>query len=122
MLIRDIKKSNYFDAVDETVLSELIHPKNDGVKLGFSIAHAVLKPGKSSLPHVLNESVEVYYILDGSGEMHIGLEMETVVSGQAIYIPPKKNQWIKNIGNGNLKFLCIVSPPWREDDEELCTK
>jgi len=122
MLIRDIKKSNYFDAVDETVLSELLHPKNEGVKLDFSIAHAVLKPGKSSLPHVLRESVEVYYILEGIGEMHIDLEMETVESGQAVYIPPKKSQWIKNIGSGDLKLLCIVSPPWKEDDEELCTK
>jgi mannose-6-phosphate isomerase-like protein (cupin superfamily) len=122
MLIRDIKKSNYFDAVDETVLSELLHPKNEGVKLDFSIAHAVLKPGKSSLPHVLKESVEVYYILEGIGEMHIDLEMETVESGQAVYIPTKKSQWIKNIGSGDLKLLCIVSPPWKEDDEELCTK
>jgi len=120
MLIRDIKKSNYFDAVDETVLSELLHPKNEGVKLDFSIAHAVLKPGKSSLPHVLRESVEVYYILEGSGEMHIDLEMETVEPGQAVYIPPEKIQWIKNTGNEDLKFLCIVSPPWKDDDEKLC--
>lgn len=119
MLIRDIKKSNYFDAVDETVLSELLHPKNDGVKLDFSIAHAILKPGKSSLPHFLKESVEVYYILEGSGQIHIDLEMETVESGQAVYIPPKKSQWIKNIGSEDLKFLCIVSPPWKETDEEL---
>lgn len=122
MLIRDIKKSNYFDAVDETVLSELLHPKNDGVNLDFSIAHAVLKPGKSSLPHVLKESVEVYYILEGNGQLHIDLEMGTLESGQAVYIPPKKIQWIKNTGSEDLKFLCIVSPPWREDDEELCTE
>lgn len=119
MLIKDIKSSNYFDAVDETFLSELLHPKNDGVKLDFSIAHAVLKPGKSSLPHVLNESVEVYYILEGHGQMHIDHEVEAVESGQAVYIPPKKNQWIKNTGDDDLKFLCIVSPPWRESDEEL---
>jgi len=122
MLIRDIKKSNYFDAVDETVLSELLHPKNDGVKLNFSVAHAVLKPGKSSLPHILKKSVEVYYILEGIGEIHIGQEMETVKTGQAIYIPPKNSQWIKNTGNKDLKFLCIVSPPWNEDDEELCNE
>ena len=121
MLIRDIKKSDYFYAVDETVLSELLHPKNDQVKLDFSIAHAVLKPGKSSLPHVLKGSVEVYYILEGKGQMHIDPEVEAVESGQVVYIPPKKIQWIKNTGTTDLKFLCIVSPPWKEEDEELCT-
>jgi mannose-6-phosphate isomerase-like protein (cupin superfamily) len=119
MLIKDTKSSSYFDAVDETVLAELLHPKNDGVKLDFSIAHAVLKPGKSSLPHILKESVEVYYILEGQGQMHIDREVETVESGQVVYIPPKNNQWIKNTGNEDLKFLCIVSPPWNESDEEL---
>jgi mannose-6-phosphate isomerase-like protein (cupin superfamily) len=122
MIIRDIKKSNYFDAVDETFLSELLHPKNDGVKLDFSIAHAIIKPGKCSLPHTLKKSVEVYYILEGSGQIHINQEMETVESGQAVYIPPKKSQWIKNTGKEDLKFLCIVSPPWSEDDEELCSE
>jgi len=119
MLIKDINSSNYFDAVDETVLAELLHPKNDGVKLDFSIAHAVLKPGKSSLPHILRESVEVYFVLEGQGQMHIDHEVETVESGQAVYIPPKKNQWIKNTGKEDLKFLCIVSPPWKKSDEEL---
>lgn len=119
MLIKDTKSSNYFDAVDETVLAELLHPKNDGVKMDFSIAHAVLKPGTSSLPHILRESVEVYYVLEGQGQMHIDHEVETVESGQAVYIPPKKNQWIKNTGKEDLKFLCIVSPPWNESDEEL---
>lgn len=122
MLIKDIKKSNYFTAVDKTILSELLHPKNDRVNSDFSIAHAVLKPGKSSLPHFLKESVEVYYILEGSGQIHIDHEIENVKSGQAVYIPPKKSQYIKNIGNIDLKFLCIVSPPWREDDEKLGTK
>ncbi|UTB33944.1 MAG: cupin domain-containing protein [Methanobacterium sp. ERen5] len=90
MLIKDTKSSSYFDAVDETVLAELLHPKNDGVKLDFSIAHAILKPGKSSLPHILKESVEVYYILEGQGQMHIDFEVETLESGQVVYIPPKK--------------------------------
>lgn len=122
MLIKDIKKSSYFDAVDETILLELLHPKNDKVKMDFSIAHAVLKPGKSSLPHVLKESIEVYYILEGTGQIHIDLEIETVEAGQAIYIPSKKKQWIKNIGKDDLYFLCIVAPPWRGDDEELCNE
>ena len=120
MLIKDINKSRYFKAIDETVLCELIHPKNDGVDMDCSIAHAVLEPGKSSLPHIINKSIEIYYILEGKGEMYIDLEKQVVNKGQAIYIPSNARQWIKNIGNTELKFLCIVSPPWTEDDEVLC--
>ncbi len=120
MFIKDIKRSRYFKAIDETVLCELIHPKNDGVKMDFSIAHAVLKPGTSSLPHTLTGCIEVYYIIGGIGEMYIDLEKKIVESGQAVYIPSNTRQWIKNIGNDDLMFLCIVSPPWGSDEEKLC--
>ncbi len=71
MLIKDIKKSSYFKSLDETILCELLHPKNEGIIMGCSVAHAILEPHKSSLPHKLNKSIEVYYILEGEGCMHI---------------------------------------------------
>jgi len=37
----------------------------------------------------------------------------------AIYIPPNAVQYIENRGNSDLKFLCIVDPAWREEDEEV---
>jgi mannose-6-phosphate isomerase-like protein (cupin superfamily) len=42
-----------------------------------------------------------------------------VRAGQAIYIPSNARQWIKNTEKDDLKFLCIVSPSWSEDNEEL---
>jgi hypothetical protein len=50
MLVKDIKKSNYFTSMNKTFLTELLHPKNEDIKMGCSIAHAVLKPGKFLLP------------------------------------------------------------------------
>jgi mannose-6-phosphate isomerase-like protein (cupin superfamily) len=120
MLIKSIEKSEYFQVPDNTVLCELLHPKNEDIEMGCSLAHAILEPGKASLPHKLNSSVEIYFIIDGEGRMHIDHESEQVKPGDAIYIPPGSIQWIKNIGNTTLKFLCVVTPPWREDDEELC--
>lgn len=120
MLIKDIKKSGYFKAMDQTILCELLHPKKEEIKMGCSVAHAVLEPGHSSLPHKLVNSIEIYYILEGKGCIHIEGEKEIVKSGQAVYIPSNARQWIYNIGKVNLKFLCIVSPPWNEEDEELC--
>lgn len=121
MLIRDIKNCKYFKAIDKTILCELLHPERgcEDLKINYSIAHAILKAGESSLVHRLKTSVEIYYILEGKGIMHIDDEKKTVNHGQVIYIPANSKQCIENIGNDELKFLCIVYPMWKEKDEEL---
>ena len=106
MLIKSLEKSKYFQVADKTVLCELLHPKNEDIEMGCSIAHAILEPGKASLPHKLNSSVEIYYILEGKGKVRIDHEVEQVKPGDAIYIPPGSVQRIQNIGNSNLKFSC----------------
>ena len=54
--------------------------------------------------------------------MHIDNELEKVYAGQAIYIPPNSVQYIENIGKSDLKFLCIVDPAWKKEDEEILWK
>ena len=51
--------------------------------------------------------------------MHMNDEQAIVRSGQAVYIPPHTKQYIQNTGNVDLKFLCIVDPAWRAEDEEV---
>ena len=68
---------------------------------------------------MLNSSVELYYILSGTGEMHIADDQAQVRQGQIIYIPPGARQFIRNTGRTNLVFLCIVAPEWQADDESL---
>lgn len=121
MLIKDSARADYFMALDKTLLCELLHPEREpgNLKMGYSLAQAVLKPGRSSLPHKLKTASEVYYILEGEGLLVIGEESERVRPGQAIYIPPNSVQFLRNIGEQDLKFLCLVSPPWRIEEEEL---
>ena len=120
MLIRDLKEGRRFAAIDGTDICELLHPdREEGISMGYSLAHAVLGPGVASAPHRLKSSSEVYFILEGRGIVHIDGESAEVAAGQAVYIPPRSVQHIENIGDGSLIFLCLVSPPWREEDEEL---
>jgi mannose-6-phosphate isomerase-like protein (cupin superfamily) len=118
MFIKDIQDWKEFLAGDNTILRELLHPDKANLDLRYSLAHAMLKPGKTSQPHRLKTS-EVYYILEGEGIMHIDDETENVYPGQAVYIPPDSGQFIRNSGNSDLKFLCIVDPAWRKEDEEV---
>ena len=119
MLIKDIQKCRHFTAMDNTHLCELLHPAREKVELPYSIAHAVLKPGRASLPHRLKESSEVYYILEGSGVMNIEGEEAEVRRGQAVFIPPGLWQHIRNSGSTDLEFLAIVYPFWKKEDEEV---
>ncbi len=120
MLIKDIRNCEYFRAMDNSILCELLHPVKESLpEIPFSIAHAIVKPGESTKPHRLKTSVEVYYVLDGEGRIFVNAESAHVHQGQAIYIPPDSIQHIQNTGNTDLRILCIVHPVWRSEDEEV---
>lgn len=118
MLVRDLTTCDEFIAGDSTILRELFHRDKGNLSIKYSLAHAKLKPGTQSYPHRLTTS-EVYYILEGTGRMHIDAETQDVRPHQAIYIPPNSRQFIENIGNNDLIFLCIVDPAWRKEDETV---
>lgn len=118
MLIKDLKDCEEFTAGDNSIIRELLHPDKVYLAIRYSLAHAVVKQGKTAKPHKLKTS-EVYYILEGEGIMHIDDEAMDVHPGQAVYIPPGSNQYISNTGNSDLVFLCIVDPAWCKEDEEV---
>jgi mannose-6-phosphate isomerase-like protein (cupin superfamily) len=119
MFIKDLSDCSRFVALDGTDICELLHPgREEGdLFMGYSLAHARLGPGEASKPHRLRTSSEVYFILEGRGRMNVDGESCEVVPGTVIYIPPGSSQNIENMGDGTLVFLCIVRPPWREEDE-----
>jgi mannose-6-phosphate isomerase-like protein (cupin superfamily) len=116
MFIQKLYHCPEFTAGDGTRLRELLHPNKQPLQLRYSLAHAIVPPKQTSLAHALKTS-EVYYILEGTGEMHINEETQRVEPGDAIYIPPNATQFIHNDGDHPLVFLCIVDPAWRKEDE-----
>jgi mannose-6-phosphate isomerase-like protein (cupin superfamily) len=116
MLICKLQDCVEFVAGDATQLRELLHPDKQPISLRYSLAHAVLPVGACSKPHLLKTS-EVYYVLSGTGEMHIDTEVQQIEAGDAVYIPPNARQFVRNLGNEPLIFLCIVDPAWRVEDE-----
>ena len=118
MLVRKLNNCAEFIAGDSTRLRELLHPDKQPLELRYSLAHATLGLGETSQPHSLKTS-EVYYILSGQGEMHIGEETQVVEPGDAVYIPPNAKQFIHSCGSEPLVFICIVDPAWRQEDETV---
>jgi mannose-6-phosphate isomerase-like protein (cupin superfamily) len=118
MIVKSLRNIPGFQAGDGSFLKELLHPAKEPLGIGYSLAHAVVEPGRKTLPHRL-ESAEVYCILRGSGLMRIDGETAEVGAGQAVYIPPRSVQSIENTGADELAFFCIVDPAWRAEDEQV---
>lgn len=118
MLVQKLSAMEEFIAGDGTRLRELLHPDKQQINLRYSLAHAIVEVGQTSIPHSLTTS-EVYYLLSGKGEMHIDGEIKIVEAGDAIYIPPLAKQYIHNCGSEPLVFICIVDPAWRKEDETI---
>lgn len=121
MLVKDIRECSYFTAEDGSILCELLHPlrEEDKIALQCSIAHARIPVGKSTLPHKLTKSAEVYYILEGEGVLHVDKETAEVKPGRAVYVPPGAEQYLENTGDRELSFLCIVDPMWTNQGESV---
>jgi len=118
MLVISLNDCAEFVAGDNTILREILHPDIQSLQFRYSLAHAVVKPGEVSLPHRLATS-EVYYILEGTGIMQVDDEKAEVGPGSTVCITPHSVQSIRNTGRTDLKFLCIVDPAWRAEDEEV---
>ncbi len=118
MFIRELHDCPAFIAGDGCTLREILHPHKADLRLRYSLAHAVVKPGDTTRAHRLRTS-EVYYRMEGEGIMHINGESAPVRPGSTIYIPPMSEQSIANPGERDLKFICIVDPAWQKEDEEV---
>jgi len=113
MRLKNLSKCQEIVANDLTVLRELFHPEHDGWPVGYSLAHAVIPAGKRSIRHHLTGSSEVYYLLSGTGRMHIDEEVQDVGPGDALLIPAGAIQFLENTCDEDLVFLAIVEPAWQ---------
>jgi len=118
MIIKKLQNLDKIDGSEGTIISQIFHPHNTLNGIRYSVSHSTIKPGKRSKRHKM-KTAEVYYILEGTGTMHVDEETQTVSKEDAVYIPPFSIQFIENTGKSDLKFLCIVDPAWRHEDETI---
>ncbi|NNM36236.1 MAG: cupin domain-containing protein [Nitrosopumilus sp.] len=116
-----LRKNSEIDSIqgDEgTKIKQYFHPHNTLNGINYSLAQFTLEPGKKSKLHKLNSS-EIYYILEGSGNLRIDGKDHNLNHDDSAYVSPKSEQFIENTGTGNLRFLCIVEPAWEANDETI---
>ena len=116
MIIKNQKNSTKIIGNEGAVIYDLLNPQHVENRIRYSLAYVSLSRGKSTQSHIMKTS-EVYYILEGEGVLHINNESENVKVGDTIFVLSDSKQHIENIGAEDLKFLCIVDPAWKKDNE-----
>ena len=86
----------------------------------FAIGNVTLDPHGGQVPWHSQEQEEVYFVIEGTGEMCLGDERQTITSGQAVYIPPGVYHQMTNIGETPLRMLYCYGPAgevahWRQE-------
>jgi len=86
----------------------------------FSMGHVTLEPNGGQVPWHNQDQEEIYFIVEGTGEMCLGEERQTVGTGQAVYIPSKVFHQLTNIGSTPLLMIYCYGPAgdvahWRQE-------
>ena len=94
---------------------ELIDSKNsEAEKINLAVVN--VDKGQEAQPHIHKATEELYYILEGEGEVNIGGTVRGVSEGYVVFIPPGCVHKIKNTGSTTLRLLAINSPPYDPAD------
>jgi len=118
MSIKQNSKIDFIEGDEGVKIKEYFHPHNTLNGINYSIAQFSLDVGKKTKLHKIKSS-EIYYILEGKGNLKINEEIFYLEKNDSAYIPPNSKQFIENIGSENLRFLCIVEPAWKAEEDKI---
>jgi mannose-6-phosphate isomerase-like protein (cupin superfamily) len=86
----------------------------------FSLGHVTLDPEGGQVPWHNQEQEEIYFVLEGTGEICLGEERATIIGGQTVYIPSGVFHQLTNIGSTPLRMVYCYGPAgdvahWRQE-------
>ncbi len=125
MEVRQLTEQPPFTTADGSTIRSILDLSNAPVQRQ-SLAEASLPAGGATERHYHRDSEEIYFVLEGSGEMEIGGERRRLGPGDAVLIPPGAWHQIRaddtaggggaDGAGGALRFLCCCAPPYRHED------
>jgi mannose-6-phosphate isomerase-like protein (cupin superfamily) len=88
----------------------------------FSMGHVTLEANGGQVPWHNQEQEEIYFVVEGTGEMCLGDEKTILATGQAVYIPPRVFHQLTNTGPSPLRMVYCYGPAgdvahWRQELE-----
>jgi mannose-6-phosphate isomerase-like protein (cupin superfamily) len=85
-----------------------------------AMGYVTLEPNGGQVPWHTQEQEEIYFVVDGDGEMCLGEERKPISGGQAVYIPCGVFHQLTNTGNTSMHMIYCYSPAgdvahWRQE-------
>jgi len=93
----------------------------------FSIGFVTLEPDGGQVPWHNQDQEEIYFVIEGQGEMCLGAERQSLSTGQAVFIPPGVFHQLTNVGETPLQMIYCYGPAgdvahWRQELEGTLPK
>lgn len=76
----------------------------------FAMGNVTLEPNGGQVPWHNQEQEEIYFIVEGEGEMCLGEECRTIKAGQAAYIPSGVFHQLTNTGSAPMRMIYVYGP------------
>ena len=112
----EVLRSTAKDEFETPERCRILEVANDSGDEFASIARATVGVGGATALHSLTGVAERYLIVSGKGRVELGGQAPREVwEGDVVRISPGVSQRIVNIGDGELVFYCICTPPFRQD-------
>jgi mannose-6-phosphate isomerase-like protein (cupin superfamily) len=131
-------KQKYIFSTKETIhyrfpthVNDLVMDRADAAT--SEVFLVVLEPGESPPLHLHHDTEQIFYILQGTGILHIGEGLQTypVNAGDVVRIPPHTLHRINSLGSRTLRYLsvdCFVGgkpkaePTWESHVSAMCAQ
>jgi mannose-6-phosphate isomerase-like protein (cupin superfamily) len=97
-----------FTTKDGSTIRELHHTELQ------SLAEASLEEGQTTERHYHRHTEEIYFVLEGRGELEVDGERREVSVGDAALIPA--GAWHEIRALEHLRFACCCVPPYAHED------
>ncbi|UCF36366.1 MAG: cupin domain-containing protein [Acidobacteriota bacterium] len=86
----------------------------------FCMGFVTLEPKGGQVPWHNQDQEEIYFIVEGTGEMCLGEERQEIRAGQAVYIPTGVYHQLTNTGEEPMKMIYCYGPAgdvahWRQE-------
>ncbi len=93
----------------------------------FCMGHVTLEPLGGQVPWHNQEQEEIYFIVEGRGEICLGEERQEIRTGQAVYIPSGVFHQLTNTGDHPMRMIYVYGPAgdvahWRQELEGTLPK
>jgi mannose-6-phosphate isomerase-like protein (cupin superfamily) len=86
----------------------------------FAMGNVTLESNGGQVPWHNQEQEEIYFIVEGEGEMCLGEERRAIKAGQAAYIPSGVFHQLTNTGSTPMRMIYVYGPAgdvahWRQE-------